>query len=134
MLKYLRVFLPVALSLGVVWGATAPAPIPPSAVLSWTAPTTYSDTTPLPVAQIDHYTVSWSRISGGAVLGSLTVNGLTASVPVVCGVMYFSVTATSTTSAVYPSATSLPAGPVSFDSGVPCTPTPNPPGALAAHH
>jgi hypothetical protein len=94
-----------------------------SATLTWTAPT--QDTDGTPVGTIDHYTVSWSRTAGGPVAGTMDVKTLTATVPVSCGSMQFSVTATAS------GVTSDPAGPVAYATGVVCKP--NPPSALAAH-
>jgi len=105
----------------------------PDATVTWTAPVAYADGSDLAVGTIDHYTITWSRAAGGAVLGSLDVKApaVTASVPVACGTMYFSATVTTGASATYPAATSDPAGPVPFVSTVSCKP--NPPGGLAAH-
>lgn len=100
-----------------------------SAVVTWSAPATYIDGTPLPAGDIDHYTVSWSPSGGTA--GVLAVKTLSASIPVVCGTVHVSVSATTTATAVYPNVTSEPAGPVPFVSAVQCAP--NPPGALAVH-
>lgn len=111
----------VLLSVGIVWAVT------PQATVTWTAPTAYNDGTALPATAIDHYTVTWS----GPGAGSVTVKTLTAVVPVVCGTVQFSVTATTTATAAYPNSTSAPVGPVPFVSGVSCAP--NPPGALAVH-
>jgi hypothetical protein len=127
----LRVLGVVALlSVALVWATS-----PPSAMVSWTAPSAYLDGTALPVADIDHYTLTWfpagSTTPAGGTPGVLTVKGLTAAVPVVCGTVQFSVTATTTANAVYPNTTSTAAGPVPFVSTVSCAP--NPPGALAVH-
>lgn len=126
----LRLLSGVALaSVLAVWAAT------PSATVSWSAPTQYVDGTVLPVADIDHYSVSWGPVSPAAVTatnsGTVIVKSLTASVPVACGSVEFSVTATTGANATYPNTTSTPAGPVPYASGVACAP--NPPGALAVH-
>lgn len=112
------------LSVAFVWATT-----PPSATVTWAAPTAYLDKSVLPVEDIDHYTLSWTPAQGSS--GVLTVKGLTAVVPVVCGTVQFSVTATTGATALYPNTTSTAAGPVPFASGVSCAP--NPPGALAVH-
>jgi len=95
----------------------------PSAALSWTAPTTYTDGSPIISGELKTYTVEWRRSAGGALVGSLIVNApaVTATVPVACGVYVFDVIAT----AVIASGAT---NPVSFDSGVACTP--NPPTGL----
>jgi hypothetical protein len=107
------------LSVGWVWAAG------PSATVTWTAPTAYIDGTVLPASDIDHYTVT---PAGGT---SITTKTLSAVVPVACGSVAFSVTATTTATAAYPNTTSAPAGPVTYVSGVGCAP--NPPDALAVH-
>ncbi len=115
------------LSVGMVWGAGTG--VGPSATVTWTAPTQDVDGTP--VGAIDHYTVSWFRSLGTPAVGTLDVKTLTAVIPVACGSMYFTVTATTAAAATYPNTTSAPAGPVAFVSGVSCAP--NPPAALAVH-
>lgn len=133
----LRVLGVVALlSVALVWATT-----PPSATVTWTAPTAYLDGAALPATDIDHYTLTWSPAGStppagsttpaGGTPGVLTVKALTATVPVVCGTVQFSVTATTSATALYPNTTSSAAGPVPFASGVSCAP--NPPGALAVH-
>jgi hypothetical protein len=119
----MRVLTLVALSsIAWVWAVT-----PGAASVTWTAPATYVDGTPLPVGDIDHYTVSWTPVGNTA--GALSVKTLAASVPIVCGTVQISVTVTTSATAVYPNTTSTPAGPVPFVSGIACAP--NPPGALA---
>jgi hypothetical protein len=127
--KRLKLFLAGTLTLAglsLVWAQT-----PPSATVTWVAPVTYVDTTKIVAGDLDHYTVSWSRTVGGTIAGSVDVKTLTALVPVACGTMQFSVTATTSATAAYPNTTSGPAGPVLFDSKAVCAP--NPPSALAAH-
>lgn len=128
-MKKLKLFLGALLalaSLAVVWAAS------PSAIVSWTTPTVYTDGSAMPASDIDHYTVSWtSAASNGVAIGSQQVKDLTANIPIACGTVEITVTATTTSTAIYPNTTSTPAGPVSFVSGVNCAP--NPPGALAVH-
>ena len=100
-----------------------------TANLSWTAPTAYIDGEPLPAAQIDHYTITWTTASPtgvGGPTGSLNVPGTatTATVPVPCGSVNFSITVTTTAAAVFPNATSAPDGPVPYATGVTCGPNP----------
>lgn len=100
-----------------------------TANLSWTAPTAYIDGEPLPAAQIDHYTITWTTASPAGVggpTGSLTVPGTAtaATVPVPCGSVNFSITVTTTAAAVFPNATSAPDGPVPYATGVTCGPNP----------
>ncbi len=120
----LRVLGVVALlSVALAWAQT------PSATLTWTAPLLDVDGTP--VGGIDHYTVTWSRAPTAPAVGTLDVKTTSAVVPVACGSMLFTVTATTSTTATYPNTTSQPAGPVTYVSEVSCAP--NPPGALAVH-
>lgn len=97
-----------------------------SAALSWTAPTTYTDGTAIPSGDIAFYTVTWNA-------GTVKVNApeLSAAINVPCGSTAFSVTVTTSATAKYPNATSLPAGPVPYATGIACAP--NPPGGLAVH-
>jgi len=111
-----------------VWAAT------PSATLTWTAPTAYTDGTALPAADIDHYTIGWARTATDALMGQQAATGLTASIPIACGSVVFWVSASTGAAAKYPNQTSLPAGPVTYNSGIACVATkPNPPGGLTVH-
>jgi hypothetical protein len=100
-----------------------------SATVTWSAPAAYAEDTALPATDIDHYTLSWVPAAGAGPSGSVDVKALTAVIPVTCGSVLFSVTVTTTASAVYPNTTSAPVGPVPYASGIACAP--NPPGALA---
>lgn len=95
-----------------------------TATVSWTAPTSYIDNTPLPATDIASYTVLWTG-------GSKTVTGLSTTVPVPCGSQTFTVIVTTTATAKYPSSTSDPSAPITYASGVTCRP--NPPGAVTAN-
>lgn len=102
-----------------------------NANLSWIAPTTYNDGTPLDA--IDHYTLTWSPATGQqGPSGSLNVPGsstkITVNLP--CGSTSFTVSVTTGPGARYPSTTSSPTNPVPYATGVSCTP--NPPTGLAA--
>lgn len=104
-----------------------------TANLSWTAPTAYVDTSPLPASDIDHYTIAWAPTSGqSGPSGSETVPGsaVTATAPVPCGSTTFTITVTTTATAKYPNATSGPSSPAPYVSGVTCSP--NPPAGLTA--
>lgn len=104
-----------------------------TANLSWTAPTAYTDGTTLPASDLDHYTITWAPAAGQAgPAGSLTVAGnlTAATVPVPCGATSFSLTVTTGAAAHYANATSSPAGPVPYVTGVTCSP--NAPGAFKA--
>ena len=108
-----------ALGLGVAFAAGT------TANLSWIAPTQYVDGTALPTSDLGSYTITWAPASGqSGPSGSLTVAGtaLAATVPVPCGGTSFSVTVTTSSSAHYPNATSAPAGPVPYVTGVTCGP------------
>jgi hypothetical protein len=95
-----------------------------SANLSWIAPTTYSDGSTLPATDIALYTIQWT--GGNAQVHTQIVNApaLAAVVNVPCGSASFSVTVTTTATAAYPNATSVPAGPVPYATGVTCQPNP----------
>jgi hypothetical protein len=96
-----------------------------TANLKWTAPTSYVDGTSLAAADLDHYTITWAPASGQAgPSGSITVAGsLTATtVPVACGQVTFSITVTTTASALYPNATSGPSSPAPYVTGITCVP------------
>jgi hypothetical protein len=102
-----------------------------TAKISWSAPTTYTDTTALPVGDIDHYTLTWAPASGaGGPIGSMNVPGnlLTAQVPVPCGGTSFTVSVTTGPNAHIPNATSTPTNAVPYVSGIACVP--NPPTGL----
>lgn len=106
-----------------------------SAAVSWIAPITYNEGSVLPATDIASYTVSWTGIAGpqgAGPAGSLVVKApaTNVSIPVACGTVNFSVSVTTTAGAKYPSATSDPAGPIAYASGLECKP--NPPGAPAA--
>lgn len=105
-----------------------------TANLSWTAPTQYTDNTSIAAGELDHYTIAWAPQAGKTgPTGSLTVAGTltSATVPVACGDVTFTLTVTTSATAKYPNATSGPAGPVPYVSGVSCAP--NPPGAFTAN-
>lgn len=97
-----------------------------TATVSWIPPTTYVDTIPLPLTDIASVTVSWSRTAGGPVVGSVTVvaPATSTTVPTPCGGYEFTATVTTTATATYPNTTSSPSGPVTYASGVKCTPNP----------
>lgn len=106
------------------------AATPATATVSWTAPTTYTDGSPIGATDLTQYTVSWSRTIGGTPIGTQAVKvpATSAVVPVSCGGYYFTVTATAQLTGDAP-ATSLPTTALLFNSGVTCTP--NPPGGPA---
>lgn len=98
-----------------------------TATLSWIAPTQYTDGSPVAAGDLDHYTITWAPASGqSGPSGSLTAPGsaLTATVPVACGQVSFAITVTSSATARYPNATSGPTNPLSYVTGVKCTPNP----------
>lgn len=102
-----------------------------SAKLSWIAPTTYSDNTPLPVADISSYTITWGPtgvVSGPAGSTTVPAGTLATSVSVPCGSTAFTIAVTTTATAKYPNTTSGPTSPVPYASGVSCAP--NPPSGL----
>ena len=117
-----------------------------SVTLSWTAPTAYNDgcstcspviaATPLAATDLASYTISWAKsngLSGGSVVVTPAVAGQAPPTSVivqgmVCNGYTFTATATTTTGALYPSATSPPSAPFTFQTAVKCAP--NPPGGL----
>ncbi len=117
--------------------ALALAGTPPIATVSWTAPTQYTDGTTLPATDLAYYTVSACEVNSPQtciVQKAMPATAgqpppLTLQVPMVCGTYNFTVTATTTATAVNPNATSGPAGPVQDVSGVSCRP--NPPAGVA---
>lgn len=62
-----------------VWGALACLTALPAcagdAVLNWTPPTTYTDGTPLPAAEIKNYRIAYGQTAGGPYGTSVTVAG-----------------------------------------------------------
>jgi hypothetical protein len=127
-------FLLAAIAAAALLAGVAPAlAAGTTAKLTWTAPTAYSDGTTLAATELDHYTITWAPAAGQAgPSGSVTIAGNleAATVPVACGSVSFSITVTTTSSAHYPDATSAPAGPVPYVTGVTCSP--NAPGAFQA--
>lgn len=104
-----------------------------TAHLSWSAPTTYNDTSPLPATDIDHYTLTWAPPTGQpGPSGSVNVPGTatTATAPIPCGNTTFTLSVTTTATAKYPNATSAPTSPIPYASNISCTP--NPPTGLVA--
>lgn len=102
-----------------------------SAKLSWVAPTTYTDSTTLPVADIASYTITWGPTgvaSGPAGSTTVPAGTLATTINVPCGSTAFTVAVTTTASAKYPGTTSAPTSPVPYASGVSCAP--NPPTGL----
>lgn len=95
-----------------------------AAQVSWSPPTAYNDASALPISDIASYTLAWT----GSTSGSKTVTGTSTSVAVACGSVAFTVTVTTNAGAKFPNATSAPAGPVPYATGVTCGP--NPPTAL----
>lgn len=104
-----------------------------SSNVSWVAPTTYNDGSPLNAADIDHYTLTWQPASGQVgPSGTLSIPGsaLSAQVNVPCGSTTFTLSATTGAGARYPNATSSSTSGVPYASGVACAP--NPPSGLVA--
>lgn len=96
-----------------------------TANLTWTPPTQYTDGSPIAAGELDHYTITWAPASGqSGPTGSITVAGNLSSsqVPVPCGGVSFTLTVTTSATAKYPNATSGPAGPVPYVTGVTCGP------------
>lgn len=103
----------------------------PVATVSWNAPTTYTDQSPVKSGDIASYIVSWSRPTG-PIIGSVTVTApaVTTGVPVPCGSFVFTVSATTSATALYPNTTSAQSNAAPYISGVTCTL--NPPTSLTA--
>jgi hypothetical protein len=106
-----------------------------TANVSWTPPTQYMDGSALPATDIDHYTIAWAPVAGqSGPSGSQTVLASAsqpAVVPVACGQVTFTITATTGAAAKYPNATSGASNAVPYVTGVTCAP--NPPSGLAVH-
>jgi hypothetical protein len=104
-----------------------------TANLSWSAPTAYLDGTTLPASDIASYTITYqSSASATAPVHTLSfpAGTLSTTVAALCSSTNFTITVTTTASAVYPNATSSQGGPVPFVSSVNCAP--NPPGNFTA--
>lgn len=99
-----------------------------TANISLTAPTQYLDGKPLPLTDIDHYTVSWT----GDQTGSMTIAApaTTGTAAVACGNVTFTATVTTNAAATYPNATSGPTNTVPYPTGITCSPKPP---ALVVH-
>lgn len=105
-----------------------------TATLNWTNPPSYNDCAVPPTgctavlaSDITGYVISWSRTSGGPVIGTLALNaGLatTAQVPVGCGSVFFTVQVKVGANSPFPNSESDPTNPVAYASGVTCKPTP----------
>jgi len=95
-----------------------------TANLSWTAPSQYTDGTNLSLSDIAFYTVQWTTAGGATQTKVVNAPTVTATVAALCGTANFTVTVTTSATAVYPNATSAPSGPVPFVSSVTCAPNP----------
>lgn len=96
-----------------------------STTITWTPPTTYTDNTPMPAADLKNYTVTWTRPSSTAVVGTLNVAAPASGAVVntlVCGKYNFTVSVTTTAAAAYPNATSAASNASTFDTGINCLP------------
>jgi hypothetical protein len=117
----------VAASLAAIGIVAVSYAVGTTSTYQWLAPTMYVDGVPLPISDIDHYTLTWvgDKTQGGP-SGSVNVPGnvLTAVVPVPCGNTTATLSITTTPTAHYPNATSAPTSPVPYASGVACVPNP----------
>ncbi len=108
----------------------------PTAQVSWTAPTQYTDGHAVAPTDIAFYTVlACETASPGTCLTfkaapatAGTAPPLSLIAPVSCGNYNFTVTATTTATALYPNETSAPSNVVPYATGITCTP--NPPGGV----
>lgn len=102
--------------------ATVTLPIPP-ALVTIHPPLTYTDGTPVPTSDIDHYVITWSPASTDSPRGgSLMIQGgLSTTIAVPCGKTVFTAEAFTTATAYVPNTTSQ-APPVIYDSGISCEP------------
>jgi hypothetical protein len=112
----------ILLTLGLLLAASAAIAVGTTANVAWTAPTTYSDGTALPLTDIASYTITWSpnspyakpgTITAASSAGTATVTGLT------CGTYNFTVTVTTTATAYSPNA-SATSSPVIYNTGITC--------------
>ena len=124
-IKLIATALLTVVTLSAVWAQSGP-----TATVSWLAPSTYVDTTPISAGELDHYTLTWTSTVSGGPSGTMSLPGssLSVIVPFACGSATFSLSVTTTTSAKYPGATSGASSPVVYDSKVACAP--NPPSGL----
>lgn len=102
-----------------------------TATVSWLAPTTYNDGTPVGASDIASYTITWVG-SGAKTSGTLVVNApaLSTTVPVACGSASFTVTATASATAVYAGTSAASSPPATYATGVTCSL--NPPTGVQA--
>lgn len=120
----MRHFIAFLLMLSVAALATPALAAGTTANLTWTPPVQYTDNSPIAAGELDHYTITWTPTTNAGPSGSITVAGNLAStqVPVPCGGVNFTITVTTSATAKYPNATSGPAGPVPYVTGVTCGP------------
>lgn len=94
--------------------------------LTWTLPTQYVDDTTLPPADLATITISWARPSSPLVIvATKTANAslLALDIPgMKCGDWQFTAVVTTTNTAKYPNSTSPPNNPVTYPTGIACTP------------
>jgi hypothetical protein len=114
------------LFLGLVFIAPASA-AGPNANLTWTLPTTYTDDSPLPAADIREVLIEWRRTAAGPLVGSVRVAGAVSAhtVPgLACGDFSFAVIVVTTATARYPNTQADPSAPAAYATGVACRPKP----------
>lgn len=104
-----------------------------SATVAWAPGAIYTDGTAVPAADIKSFTVAWVSGAGGGPAGQLTVPGTasSATVPVGCGGVSFTVTVTTSATAKFPNLTSDPSAAVPYATGITCTV--NPPAGVTVH-
>lgn len=113
----------IVLGLGVSQCAHAAGDV---AHLTWTLPSEYTDDTPLPAQDLATVTVSWFRATDPSkIVGSKSYPAAQLSADIAgmkCGDWQFVALITTTSTAKQPNATSAPAGPVTYPTGIACVP------------
>lgn len=99
-----------------------------SATIKWTNPSQYSDGTSLPVTDIGSYDITWTRLGSTVAVGTFHVSGGPATQTtisgLVCGGYNFTMTVTTSATALQPNSTSDPTSPASYPTGISCKPNP----------
>lgn len=112
----------ILLSLAALLACSASFAVGTTANVAWTAPTTYSDGTALPVTDIASYTISWAPVSPYAKPGTVTAASTAGTATVTnlsCGSYNFTVTVTTTATAYSPNA-SATSPVVVYNTGIAC--------------
>lgn len=116
----------------------APPLLPTTAMVlvSWVAPTQYTNKSPIELGGLDHYTLYWTAAGGTHETRTaiLPGNTLAANVSLPCAPGSLTLSVTSSATSPYPNSTSALTGPLNLSNPGACTVTvaPLPPGGLSA--